>query len=397
MERRCSSTAAASVTASGSVNGARAAWPKTGQAPRQFWPFTFPERFSAISNDERRTAAYDYVLPEALIAQHPAAQRDESRLMVLRGDASEHRHFRDLPELLDPGDLLVINETRVIRARLIGRRSAGGVAELLLLHPANASRYDAAASRWVALTRPARRLRTGDRVTFEPFGEALVTAELKEGMREVELHSNLPFEEFLEAAGRMPLPPYIHNDTREAEERYQTVFARTPGSVAAPTASLHFTAELLKSLQMRGIGITRITLDVGLGTFRPVTVESVDRHAMHAEAYTIPLDAAKALEEARAAGRRIVAAGTTVVRALEGNLQAYGSIAPGEHETDCFITPGFKFGVVGAMITNFHLPRSTLLMLVSAFAGRERILRAYAEAVVLGYRFYSFGDAMLIL
>jgi len=317
--------------------------------------------------------------------------------MLLRGDAIEHRHFRDLPALLDPGDLLVLNETRVIRARLFGRRNGRGRCELLLLHPARSSRYDANATRWIALTKPARRLRTGDRVTFEGFGEAVVSLELDEGMREVELQLSVPFEEFLERAGRMPLPPYIHNDSPEAQARYQTVFARRPGSVAAPTASLHFTPEVLDRVRTRGVEIACITLDVGLGTFRPVSVESVDEHAMHAEAYAISPDAANALEKARAAGRRIVAAGTTVVRALEGNLRAYGRIEPGEHETDCFITPGFDFGIVGAMITNFHLPRSTLLMLVSAFAGRERILRAYAEAVVQGYRFYSFGDAMLIL
>lgn len=359
--------------------------------------FTFPERFSAISTAERRTAAYDYELPEDLIAQHPAARRDDARLMVLDGGATQHRVFRDLPQLLDRGDLLVLNETRVIRARLLGRRSGGGAAELLLLHPAKSARFDAGALRWAALAKPARRLRRGDRVTFDEYGEAYVTAEGAEGVREVELRLTVPFEEFLDRAGRMPLPPYIRNDSAQAQERYQTVFARRPGSVAAPTASLHFTDELVSRLRAKGVEITKITLDVGLGTFRPVSVESVDEHVMHSEAYAIPEGAAAAIERARADGRRIVAAGTTVVRALEGNLRAYGRIAPGEYQTDCFITPGFEFGVVNALITNFHLPRSTLLMLVSAFAGRERILRAYEEAVARRYRFYSFGDAMLIL
>ncbi len=358
---------------------------------------TFPERLSPITTDERLTAAYDYALPHALIAQQPAAQRDASRLMVLEGDATQHRRFSDLPAFLKSGDLLVLNETRVVRARLLGRRAGGGSAELLLLHPAKSIRYDASALRWIALTRPARRLRPGDRVSFDILGEAVVVAELAEGMREVELRLSVSFEEFLAAAGRMPLPPYIHNESPQAQERYQTVFAQSPGSIAAPTASLHFTPELLERLKESGVEIARLALDVGLGTFRPVNAESVNEHVMHAEAYTISSVTASAIERARKAGRRIVAAGTTVVRALEGNLLTFGRIEPGEHQTDCFITPGFTFGVVNAMITNFHLPRSTLLMMVSAFAGRERILRAYAEAIAHGYRFYSFGDAMLIL
>jgi S-adenosylmethionine:tRNA ribosyltransferase-isomerase len=382
--------------ASVSANGGRAAWRRAEPIRPLFWGSTFPERSSAISTDERLTAAYEYDLPEGLIAQHPAAQRDASRLMVLAGGTTQHRHFSDLPAFLHRGDLLVLNETRVIRARLLGRRSDGRGAELLLLRPAGSMRYDASALRWIALTRPARRLRRGDRVSFDRFGEALVVAELGEGMREIELQLRVPFDRFLEQVGRMPLPPYVRNQTLQAQERYQTVFARAPGSVAAPTASLHFTPELLERLQNGGIEIARLSLDVGLGTFRPVNVESVDEHVMHAEAYAIPCAAATAIESARAAGRRIVAAGTTVARALEGNFRDYGRIEAGEHQTGCFITPGFEFAVVNAMITNFHLPRSTLLMLVSAFAGRERILAAYGEAVARGYRFYSFGDAMLI-
>ena len=317
--------------------------------------------------------------------------------MLLDGDAVVDRSFRDLPELLRPEDLLVLNETRVIAARLFGKRvPGGGECELLLLHPAGSMRYDRSALRWIALTRPARRLRRGTRVLFEPFGDAFVREELDEGMREIEFRISLPFESFLERAGRMPLPPYIHNDSPQAQDRYQTVFARLPGSVAAPTASLHFTPELLDAIEARGVEIVRLTLDIGLGTFRPVTVESIDEHVMHEEAYAIEPNAAAAIEAARSRGRRIVAAGTTVVRALEGNYASFGRIEPGDHVTAIFIRPGFRFQIVDAMITNFHLPRSTLLMLVSAFAGRERILRAYAEAIERRYRFYSFGDAMFI-
>jgi S-adenosylmethionine:tRNA ribosyltransferase-isomerase len=317
--------------------------------------------------------------------------------MVLENGAVAHRIFRDLPELLRPDDLLVLNETRVIAARLVGCRENGRAVELLLLHPANSLRYDSAATDWIALARPARRLRVGDRIAFGEYATAIVRAHLGEGIREVEFATVLPFEEFLERAGRMPLPPYIHNDSAEAQSRYQTVFARTPGSVAAPTASLHFTPDLLEGIERGGIEIVRIALNVGLGTFRPVSAESIGGHVMHAEAYTIAPKAARAIDDARVSGRRIVAAGTTVVRALEGNFRQYGRVAPGYHVTDIFITPGFRFRVVDAMITNFHLPRSTLLMLVAAFAGRERVLRAYAEAIERRYRFYSFGDAMFVV
>jgi S-adenosylmethionine:tRNA ribosyltransferase-isomerase len=337
-------------------------------------------------------------LPPELIAQSPAARRDGSRLMVLDADATAHREFANLPEVLRPGDVLVLNETRVIRARLLGRRlRGGGRAELLLLHPADSLRYDPRALAWIALARPARRLRAGERVAFGDFGEATVRREMDEGLREIELSLGVPFEEFLERAGRMPLPPYIRNDSAEAQARYQTVFAREPGSVAAPTASLHFTPELLGDVERAGIEIVRISLDVGLGTFRPVTVETVAEHAMHGEAYSIDSRAAEALERARRERRRVVAAGTTVVRALEGNVRDNGRVEPGRHVTDLFITPGFGFNIVDAMITNFHLPRSTLLMLVSAFGGFERIRSAYAEAIERRYRFYSFGDAMFVV
>jgi S-adenosylmethionine:tRNA ribosyltransferase-isomerase len=325
--------------------------------------------------------------------------------MVVESERVQHRRFGDIARLLQPSDVLVLNETRVIAARLRGRRvlrlrsgqvHGGGSAELLLLHPADSLRYDASALRWIALARPARRLRRGDCVAFDGLGKATIRGELEEGLREIELSLDVPFEEFLQRAGSMPLPPYIHNDSQEAQERYQTVFARVAGSVAAPTASLHFTPELLRAIEASGVQIVRLALNVGLGTFRPVTVDAIEEHTMHAEAYAIAPEAADALERARGAGRRIVAAGTTVVRALEGNFHSYGRVHPGEHTTDLFITPGFRFCVVDTMITNFHLPRSTLLMLVCAFGGFERIRRAYGEAIAHGYRFYSFGDAMFV-
>jgi S-adenosylmethionine:tRNA ribosyltransferase-isomerase len=345
---------------------------------------------------EDLAAGYSFELPADLIAQHPAAERDGSRLMVVRKDTLEHKHFRNLPSVMRKGDVLVLNETRVIAARIVGTRETGGAVELVLLHPSSGMRYDPSATRWVALTRPARRLKVGTQIAFRDLGGATVTRVLDEGIREVEFRLNLPFEQFLNEAGVLPLPPYIHNESEEAQVRYQTVFAREPGSVAAPTASLHFTQGLLHELEGGGVEIVRIALDVGLGTFRPMKADRLDQHVMHAERYEIPEAAARAISFARREGRRVVAAGTTVVRALEGNIQSHGHIVPGEGSTGIFIRPGFTFQVVDAMITNFHLPQSTLLVLVSAFAGRERILNAYAEAVANEYRFFSFGDAMFL-
>jgi S-adenosylmethionine:tRNA ribosyltransferase-isomerase len=317
--------------------------------------------------------------------------------MVLRGDGIEHRTFRDLPEILRPGDLLVLNETRVIAARLFGTRETGGKAEVLLLRPSDRARYDPASVHWLALARPGRKLRDGARILFGDLGSATVTAVHEDdGVRELAFDLNVPFETLLERAGKLPLPPYIHNDTSDAQERYQTVFARTPGSVAAPTASLHFTPELFERLTARGVETTKLVLDVGLGTFRPMQSERVDEHVMHAESYLLPEATVAAIGSARAEGRRVIAVGTTVARALEGNIRTHGRLVAGDGETDIFISPGFAFGAIDAMITNFHLPQSTLLVLVSALAGRERILAAYAEAVARGYRFFSFGDAMLI-
>jgi len=317
--------------------------------------------------------------------------------MVVTTAGEEDARFSDLPSYLRAGDVLVLNETRVIPARLVGKRvPSGGRAELLLLHPAAEPRFSAGARRWIALARPARRLREGERVAFEDGGEAVVTRTLDDGQREVEFTLTEPFETFLERVGRLPLPRYVRRDCPEAQRGYQTVFARVPGSVAAPTASLHFTSELLERIERAGIETARITLDVGLGTFRPMVSQRVEEHLMHAESYIIPAQAAQAIERARREGRRIVAAGTTVVRALEGNAQAHGTIVAGEWTTDLFIVPGFRFRVVDAMITNFHLPQSSLLVLVSAFAGRDRIARAYAAAIERRYRFFSFGDAMLL-
>jgi S-adenosylmethionine:tRNA ribosyltransferase-isomerase len=317
--------------------------------------------------------------------------------MVLRGDGIAHRTFRDLPEILRPGDLLVLNETRVIAARLFGTRETGGKAEVLLLRPSDRARYDPASVHWLALARPGRKLRDGARILFGDLGSATVTAVHEDdGVRELVFDLNVPFETLLERAGKLPLPPYIHNDTSDAQERYQTVFARTPGSVAAPTASLHFTPELFERLTARGVETTKLVLDVGLGTFRPMQSERVDEHVMHAESYLLPEATVAAIGSAKAEGRRVIAVGTTVARALEGNIRTHGRLVAGDGETDIFISPGFAFGAIDAMVTNFHLPQSTLLVLVSALAGRERILAAYAEAVARGYRFFSFGDAMLI-
>ncbi len=345
---------------------------------------------------EDLAAAYSFDLPEDLIAQHPASERDASRLLVVRKDFIEHKLFRDLSSVMRAGDLLVLNETRVIAARIFGTRETGGAVEIVLLHPSSGMRYDPNATSWVGLTRPARRLKVGAKIGFREHGSATVIRELDEGMRELQFTLAVPFEQFLVTVGVLPLPPYIRNDSSEAQERYQTVFAREPGSVAAPTASLHFTKGLLAELERDGIEIARLALDVGLGTFRPMKSERLDQHVMHAERYDIPVATAVAIERAKRDGRRVVAAGTTVVRALEGNIQSNGHIVPGEGCTEIFIRPGFSFQAVDAMITNFHLPQSTLLVLVSAFAGRERILHAYREAVANAYRFFSFGDAMFL-
>ena len=340
-----------------------------------------------------RTEDFDYELPEELIAQTPVEPRDHSRLLVVhRSDGSlEHRHFYDIAEYLHPGDALVINETRVIPARLLGVKEDTGVpVEVLLLRRENATD-------WEALVRPGRRLKPG---SFCSFGDGLLRCEMLEnvaetGGRRVRFHYEGVFEELLDRLGEMPLPPYIHEKLQDPE-RYQTVYAREEGSAAAPTAGLHFTPELLERIRSKGVRIVPVLLHVGLGTFRPVKVKDVETHVMHSEFCQVSREAAEALNGIRRAGGRIVCVGTTSVRTLETMATEDGVIHPGAGETRIFIYPGVKIKAVDALITNFHLPQSTLLMLVSAFLGREKALEVYREAVKQKYRFFSFGDAMFI-
>lgn len=330
---------------------------------------------------------FDYPLPEELIAQHPIEPRDAARLLVLdrASELNTDHHVRDLPVLLRPGDLLVANRSRVLPARVLGALQGGGKAELLLLRRLSAGT-------WQALVRPARRLRAGDVVTITSQLHVQVTAVFPEGVREIEARSGSgdPDRDLL-AAGSMPLPPYIHGPLGDPE-RYQTIYADTDGSAAAPTAGLHFTDGLLQRLTNAGVGFGTLVLHVGLDTFRPLTRTQVAEHTMHREWYSVPVGLRAQIDRTRSSGGRIVAVGTTTVRALE-SCAATGHAAGW---TDLFILPGHRFALVDALVTNFHLPRSTLLMLVSAFAGRERVLAAYAEAARKGYRFYSFGDAMLV-
>jgi S-adenosylmethionine:tRNA ribosyltransferase-isomerase len=336
-----------------------------------------------------RTSDFDYHLPPELIAQAPAEQRDAARLLVVdrASGASAHHHVRDLPSLLRPGDLLVVNRSRVLPARVVGRLRGGGRAELLLLRRL-------AAGRWQALGRPARRLRPGDAVEIAPNLRVRVVQAEPAGVREVcvEAEPAVDPDAVLLAAGSVPLPPYIRGWTGDTE-RYQTVYAEVEGSAAAPTAGLHFTPQLLDRLRSAGVELATLVLHVGLDTFRPVEVADPLGHHMHAEWYVVPPETVAQVQAARAAGRRLVAVGTTSVRALE----SWAATGRTEGWTDLFVLPGHRFRLVDGLMTNFHLPRSTLLMLVSAFAGRERVLAAYAEAVRERYRFYSFGDAMLLL
>jgi S-adenosylmethionine:tRNA ribosyltransferase-isomerase len=345
--------------------------------------------------DLERTAAYDYHLPPELIAQAPAERRDGARLLAVHGDELDDRTFADFPSLLSEGDVLVVNETRVIKARLFGTRATGGAAEVLLLRPASGA-FDLAARRWEALCRPGRRLGEGATIAFgADGGGATVVAVADDGRRTIEFDASVDVGALIERSGVVPLPPYIHTPPGDAAERYQTVFARVPGSVAAPTASLHFTPEILAAVRARGVRIVPLVLDVGIGTFRPVTAERLDEHVMHAERFELSEATVGELLCAKGEGRRVVAAGTTVVRALEGAAEG-GTLRAGAASTELFIRPGFSFRVVDALLTNFHLPRSTLLALVGAFAGYERMMRAYREAVQRRYRFFSFGDAMFI-
>ena len=334
---------------------------------------------------------FDYYLPEELIAQTPLAQRDASRLMILprQQGACSHRHFFELPSLLRKGDLLVFNDTRVIPARLHGRkRDTGAKVEVFLL-----KRLDL--DRWETLVRPGRKLRPGTEVVFSDELSAVIEDTTEFGGRIVRFCWQGVFEEILQRLGEVPLPPYIHEKLPDPE-RYQTVYARENGSAAAPTAGLHFTPELLSQLREQGIQTAYVTLHVGLGTFRPVAVESIQDHVMHSEQYAISAETAALVNETRRQGGRVIAVGTTAVRTLETAGQS-GQLQPCSGFTNIFIYPGYEYKIIDGLITNFHLPKSTLLMLVSALAGRERVLAAYKEAVEQRYRFFSFGDAMFIL
>ncbi len=341
-----------------------------------------------------RTADFAYHLPPELIAQTPGTERGGSRLLVVRRGSGaagpEDRRFAELPELIPAGDLLVLNSTRVRHARLLGTRPSGAPAEVLLIHPCTDGS-------WIAIGKPGSALKPGKRVTLGPESEIETLEVLPDGERRVRF-VGMPAEEAIAKYGKLPLPPYIeHEPTADDEDRYQTVYAEREGSVAAPTAGLHFTDALLGELRSRGVHIASLDLEVGPGTFKPVEEEDISAHPMHPERYEIPAAVASAVREARARGAAVWAVGTTVVRALESAAHADGTVREGAGETRLLITPGYEFKVVDHLLTNFHLPRSTLLMLVAAFAGYELTMAAYRHAVDQRYRFYSYGDAMCIL
>jgi S-adenosylmethionine:tRNA ribosyltransferase-isomerase len=353
-----------------------------------------------VSGDAGRRLAmsdFDYDLPHELIAQEPLSDRSASRLMVLDPDCHgiSHHSFTDLPGHLDPGDLLVLNDSRVIPARLVGKRETGGEVELLLLR-------ETIPRQWLCLMRPARRLRIKERVRFADWrhpdadvATATVVEKRDDGQGIVELDGTLAGH--LEDYGRVPLPPYIHHHL-EDQERYQTVYAAAPGSAAAPTAGLHFTDDVFAALTKRGIETARVTLHVGLDTFRPVTADYAEDHVIHKEWCSVPAEAAEAIALARRRGSKVVAVGTTAARTLESYGRHVGGV-PGEPfsgMTGIYITPGYEWTMVDAMVTNFHLPKSTLLLMMSAFAGKELLFAAYREAIRERYRFFSFGDAMLV-
>lgn len=335
---------------------------------------------------------FNYDLPEELIAQDPLEDRSSSRLMVLHKDTGriEHKIFRDIIDYLNPGDCLVINDTKVIPARLMGiKEDTGATIEVLLLKR-NADDV------WECLVKPGKKARTGARIVF---GEGLLVGEIvdviEDGNRMIKFHYEGIFEEILDKLGQMPLPPYITHKLQD-KNRYQTVYARNEGSAAAPTAGLHFTKELLEKIKEKGVNVVSITLHVGLGTFRPVKVDKIEEHHMHTETFNISKEAADTINRARAAGGRVIAVGTTSCRTLESAAADDGTIPARSGDTDIFIYPGYKFKAIDCLITNFHLPESTLIMLVSALVGRDNIMNAYETAVKERYRFFSFGDAMFI-
>jgi S-adenosylmethionine:tRNA ribosyltransferase-isomerase len=358
--------------------------------------------FEKSSPDDALTA-YDYTLPEALIAQTPMTPRDRARLLVVGDQSVQHRIFCDLPQLLQPGDLLVLNNTRVIPARLLGRKVnplpdvPPLSVEVFLLEPQGEDC-------WLALVKPGRRLKPGTSIEFGLPDQPLLRAQVLETDAETRgrllkfevLSSALDFKAALQDLGEVPLPPYI--ESRQSQpEQYQTVYAAKPGAVAAPTAGLHFTPELLETLTAKGIRQAYVTLHVGIGTFRPVEVECITDHTMHAEWVELPEETVRLIQETKAAGGRVIAVGTTGVRSLEGVATQAGELKPYCGKVNLFIYPGYRWKVVDGLITNFHLPRSSLLMLVSALVGRARLMGLYEEAIAQQYRFYSFGDAMLIL
>ncbi len=345
---------------------------------------------------DRQLAAYDYELPEARIAQQPASPRDRSRLLVVDSPTS-HRHqsFRDLPQWLRAGDLLVLNNTRVIPARLLGRKASGLAIEVFLLK-------EHSPDCWHALVKPGKRLKPGIEVYFDQsdgppvVGEILATEPTTGGrLVQFKVPNGQPLRSLLPQLGQVPLPPYItHTDVEP--ERYQTVYSDRPGAVAAPTAGLHFTPELLRTIELMGVRLATLTLHVGIGTFRPVETDDITAHEMHGEWIEVTPEVAAAVEETRARGGRVIAVGTTSVRALEG-AASLGALQPYCGETNIFIYPGYRWRVVDGLITNFHLPKSSLMMMISALIGRQRLLDLYQTAIEQEYRFYSFGDAMLIL
>ncbi len=351
---------------------------------------------------------YGYELPEELIAQRPADKREHSRLLYLdrAGGDLAHYHFHDLLSLLEPGDLLIVNNTKVIPGRLLGRKSTGGKVEALLLDYGAAGAVHTADGYeeriFQCLVKASKKLRRGTWIDFSPELTAEVLA-WQDGIATLRFVSRKSFEELLEEIGRIPLPPYIkrNGETGESPEQdrraYQTVYAQAPGAVAAPTAGLHFSREMLRQLTDRGVEVASITLHVGYGTFVPVRVDDIRHHRMHAEYYSISAEAARRINCAKESRRRVIAVGTTSVRTLEYHSDEAGRLSEGSGSCDLFIYPGYRFKVIDGLITNFHLPRSTLLMLVSALAGRESILAAYRTAIEARYRFFSYGDAMLIL
>ena len=339
-----------------------------------------------------KVSDFNYELPEELIAQHPYDKRDEARLMVIDKNTQtiEHKVFKDVIDYLEPGDCLVINNTKVLPARLYGKKDTGANVEFLLLKRIEGDD-------WEVMVRPGNKLKPGAKVTF---GDGILNAEILEvldgGNRKVKFEYNGIFNEILDQIGLMPLPPYIKERLKE-NDKYQTVYAKYEGSAAAPTAGLHFTEELLQKIKNKGVEIANVTLHVGIGTFRPVKVENIEEHNMHSEHYYIKKEDAEKINQAKKNGRKIISVGTTSCRVLESVADENGMVREIEGDTNIFIYPGYKFKCIDRLITNFHLPESTLIMLVSGLAGKEFVMRAYEEAVKEKYKFFSFGDAMMIL